>query len=558
MLPETTTSKPMTHYTWARWGDINAFFGLILDNVAVMIVLVVLVTSGDPVADNCFSREFVLTQMIPGTALGVVIGDLAYTWMAFRLARRTNRPDVTAMPFGLDTPSTFAVGALVLLPALNAGITRYGMDHERAMVFGWHVGAMVLLVVGIFKTVLAPLGGKIRSWVPRAGLLGSLTGIALALIAFVPLWTHIAAVPVVGIISLTVVLAALVAKHTLPGKIPGALAAVALGMLIYYLGSYLSQVFAWPIVPPAIHYNNIVWRAPELLPSFSRSLPWWQHVVFQAFTYLPVMLPFALATILGGIDCTESAAAAGDEYNTGTILLTEGLASVAAGMCGGVIQNTPYIGQPAYKAMGGRAAYTLATAIFIGTAGLLGWFTHLFEWLPEAAAFPILVFVGLEIAAQSFQATPTRHFPALALAILPALAYLVLMPLDQTLVGASPAPHMAVAIQSLRCLANGFIVTSLLWASSLAAMLDGKLLRSAGYMGICGVCSLFGIIHSPLRPAVIALPHWVLAQMPEDPAIRCQSPYHWTAAYALAALLLILLCLVRGKTRPPAEISKSS
>ena len=32
----------MTRYAWARWGDLNAFFGLILDNVAVMIVLVVL------------------------------------------------------------------------------------------------------------------------------------------------------------------------------------------------------------------------------------------------------------------------------------------------------------------------------------------------------------------------------------------------------------------------------------------------------------------------------------------------------------------------------------
>ncbi len=108
----------MERCRWAGWGDINAFFGLILDNVAVMILLVVLVSSADPLADVRFSREFVLTQMIPGTALGVVIGDLVYTWMAIRLGRRTGRV-VTAMPLGLDTPSTFAVGPLVLLPALS-------------------------------------------------------------------------------------------------------------------------------------------------------------------------------------------------------------------------------------------------------------------------------------------------------------------------------------------------------------------------------------------------------------------------------------------------------
>ena len=289
------------------------------------------------------------------------------------------------------------------------------------------------------------------------------------------------------------------ARHSLPGRIPGALAAVLLGVLVYYLGDYLGQAFAWPIVPPPTHHAAAFWRAPELLPSFSWSLLWWQRVALQALADLPVMLPFALATIVGGIDCTESAAAAGDEYDTRTILLTEGLASVAAGACGGVIQNTPYIGQPAYKAMGGRAAYTLATAMFIGAAGMFGWFTHLFEWLPEAAAFPILVFIGLEIAAQSFRATPERHFPALALAILPALAYLVLIALDEVLPAGPLAAQAAVGVQSLRCLANGFIVTSLLWASALAAMLDGKLARSAGYLGIAG--DLQPVRHHPLAAA---------------------------------------------------------
>jgi AGZA family xanthine/uracil permease-like MFS transporter len=183
--------------------------------------------------------------------------------------------------------------------------------------------------------------------------------------------------------------------------------------------------------------------------------------------------------------------------------------------------------------------------VFIGAAGMFGWFTHLFDWLPEAAAFPILLFIGLEIAAQSFRATPERHFPALALAILPALAYLGLIVLEQIAPDASPAGQAAVSMQSLRCLANGFIVTSLLWASALAALLDGRPARAAGYLGIAGICSLLGIIHSPLRTATIDLPQHVLAQMSPDPAIRCQSPYHWAAAYALAAALLLLLHLTR-------------
>src|SRR5260370_32192304 len=237
------------------------------------------------------------------------------------------------------------------------------------------------------------------------------------------------------------------------------------------------------------------------------------------------MLPFALATIVGGIDCTESAAAAGDDYDTRTVLLTEGVASLAAGLCGGVIQTTPYIGQPAYKAMDGRAAYILATAIFVGVAGISGWFHVLFDWLPEAAMFPILVFVGLEITAQSFKATPVRHYPALALAALPALAYLLSIP--QQGVPKKPAD------QALLCLANGFIVTSMLWAAALAAILDGRLVRAAAYLGVAGLCSLFGIIHSPLRQAAIALPQHIYgdmeglyAKMPNKTEFLCQSPFH--------------------------------
>src|SRR5437899_8064468 len=108
-----------------------------LDNLAVMLILVRLITSDDAVRqqdpDNPrFSTEFVLTHMIPGTALGVLLGDLVYTWLAFRLARRTNRSGVTAMPLGLDTPSTFGVAFCVLLPALEEG-HRLCQDHEQAM-----------------------------------------------------------------------------------------------------------------------------------------------------------------------------------------------------------------------------------------------------------------------------------------------------------------------------------------------------------------------------------------------------------------------------------------
>src|SRR5205807_6437501 len=151
----------MTRYRWATWGDVNAFFGLMLDNVTVMMLMATILTSTGA-REERFTEGFVLTRMLPGSALGVLIGDLIYTALAFRLARRTGRTDVTAMPLGLDTPSVFGVAFLVLLPALQEGYARFDHDLGKAMQFAWHVGLLVLVLVGVFKVLCAPLGNAVR------------------------------------------------------------------------------------------------------------------------------------------------------------------------------------------------------------------------------------------------------------------------------------------------------------------------------------------------------------------------------------------------------------
>src|SRR5580692_12726356 len=97
---------------WSVSGDLNGFFGLLVDNLAVMAFLATVL-----VGLFKFPADIVFYRMFPGTALGVLVGDLAYTWMAVRLSRRTGRNDVTAMPLGIDTPTTIGLALLVLGPA---------------------------------------------------------------------------------------------------------------------------------------------------------------------------------------------------------------------------------------------------------------------------------------------------------------------------------------------------------------------------------------------------------------------------------------------------------
>jgi AGZA family xanthine/uracil permease-like MFS transporter len=203
--------------------------------------------------------------------------------------------------------------------------------------------------------------------------------------------------------------------------------------------------------------------------------------------------------------------------------------------CGGVIQTTPYIGHPAYKAMGGRAAYTLATAAFIGIAGLTGTFAYLYQAIPGPAILPILVFIGLEITAQSFHATPQKHYPAVAIACVPALAALVMIQADKLVAaGAVPQGQLALDLFTMRTLAAGFVVTSLLWAGMVTALIDRKLFAAAGWSAAAAALAAFGIIHSPFPDGRLFLP-WSLGTLP--PAATGRGPLDLAAAYLLLAVL---------------------
>jgi adenine/guanine/hypoxanthine permease len=437
-----------------------------------------------------FPADLVLGRMLPGTALGVLVGDLAYTAMAVRLARRTGREDVTAMPFGIDTPTLFAMVFGVLGPVKLA---------TGDPVLAWKVGMAVTIAIGLAKCLLSFAGDWARRVVPRAALLGSIAGVAILLIAFLPM-LKILRDPLVGLVALVVLLLGLVGGVRMPLAVPGAFAAVLAGAAIFWLRAGLGGTGH---APPAVGAG------------LALAIPWptlaWLSALDAALPYLSIALPFALVTIVGGIDNTESALAAGDEYRTRDILLVEALATVLTGFCGGVIQNTPYIGHPAYKAMGARAGYTLATGLVIGVGASVGVLGALVGVLPEAAVAPILVFIGLEITAQAFLASPPRHGAAVALTFVPVAAAVVLIQLGGILsaLGRSSADlggEAAATYRALLMLGNGFILTAVLWGSALVFIIERRAAATAVVFALCSLATLCGLVHSPLPSGAVFWP----------------------------------------------------
>ncbi len=500
-------------YGWLREGDLSAFLGLAFDNVAQLIVFATIL-----IGVFGYPAGLVLGRMLPGTALGVLVGDLAYTWLAFRLAARSGRTDVTAMPLGIDTVSLFGLTFGALGPVyLQTG------DAELA----WQVGMALMVAMGLFKIAITWPAARLRPLVPSAAMLGTIGGIGVALIAFLPMLKILGA-PLVGLVALFLVLLALLRPPRLPLGVPPVLAAVALAAALAGLAG------GGEAAGPA-EGARLALALPVPTLGFVHGLP-------LAVSYLPLALPLAFATIVGGIDNTESAAAAGDEYEVRSILLTEGLSTLVAGVAGGVVQTTPYIGHPAYKRMGARAGYTLATALFVGLGGAVGGLGWAVQVLPEVVVVPILVFIGLEIGGQCFHAVPRRHAPAVAICFLPALADVALILVDQMLHGAGTSAAALEApaagtYQALELLAAGFVFSAMLLGTTIAFLIDGRHGPAAATLLLAALAAAFGVIHSPLPGAAAFLP-W-----------RASSPLPLLVAggYALAAGLVWMA----GRLPPP-------
>ena len=485
-------------------GDFGAFVALALDNVTNLVLLSAILVGGFG-----YPADVLLTKMIPGTAFGVMVGDLAYTALAARLARRTGNPAVTAMPLGLDTPSTIGIAVAVLGPTWKA---------SGDAIATWHVGMAVLFMIGMIKLVTSFLGDAVRRAVPQAGLLGSVGGVGIALLGVLPL-IHLFEAPIAGMVAFGVILYALIARLQLPRRIPGAFASVALGTILYYVLGYAGVQHGFQ--PPQLHLTVAI---PIPTAGFIDGLS-------TAFRYLPLAIPFAMIAVVGGINVTESARVAGDDYRPRDILLVEAIATLASCFTGGVAQSTPYIGHPAYKAMDARAGYTLLTGVFVGIGGALGVVQFLAQAIPACAVAPLLLFVAVEIASQAFLAPPRPHAPAVALAFLPSIAELARILIATTTAGIVLAGEAAQTAHTMEVIGHGFIVTGMLWGAMAADLIDRRLARAAMWSAIAAALTSVGFIHSTLPSGSLYLP-WDSGS---------ETSVLLTIAYAACAAMFLLL-----------------
>ena len=490
---------------WFVRSDLDGFFGLALDNLVQLLLI-------DALCRYVLGLDAALVRdhILPGTAIAVLIGNVYYARQAILLGRKEGRSDRCALPYGINTVSVFGFVFLVMLPAKLAAQAAGAPDPGR---IAFRAGLIACFGSGLIELFGASVAERLRKITPRAALLSTLAGIAIGFISLGFLFRTFAR-PIVGLATLSVVLLTYFGRVRFKGGIPGGLVAVALGTLLAWLTG---------VAPGAVKPEPAALTLP--IPLFTEVIAAFRSG--DLLTYAAVIVPMGLFNVLGSLQNIESAEAAGDSYPTAPSLAVNGIGTLVGALFGSCFPTTIYIGHPGWKAMGARAGYSVMNGAFVTIVCLTGTIAHIAWAIPIDAGMAIVLWIGIVISAQAFQATPREHAPAVVVGLLPGLgAWGALLaknglraagfgspggpPFERSLVGKFMATD--TWIEGAFALEQGFIFSAMLLAAATVEVIERRFLRAAAWCAACAALSATGLMHAydftPGDTRLVLRPAW--------------------------------------------------
>lgn len=473
--------------------DLDGFFGLFIDNLVQLLLIPVLCRLCGMEGD---AERLIYGYILPGAAVSILIGNVFYAWQAHRVAQRTGRSDVTALPFGINTPSLLVFIFFVMAPV-------YEKTHSATA--AWQMGLFACLGSGAIEFAGAFVAGWIRRRTPRAALLSTLAGISIGFISMT-FALEIFHRPLVAILPLAVILIALFSGIRFPFGLPGGLVAVLLGTLCgWILPERLTGVgLSWDGISSAWDHYGLylpIFCGRDLLAVFQLPPHEW-------LGYLSVIVPMGLFNLIGSLQNIESAAAAGDEFDTFSSLAANGVGTIAAALFGSCFPTTIYIGHVGWKALGARAGYSTLNGLVITAICLTGTLSLIKSLVPLEAGIPIVLWVGVIITAQAFQSTPKQHAPAVALGLFPAIAAWGLTVVQGAFQTAGGQTIQAALTREAGALVNGFLLegliviergyifTCMILAAIAASLIDRRFYRAGTWSLVAAAFTAIGLMHA--------------------------------------------------------------
>ncbi|WP_414662111.1 SulP family inorganic anion transporter [Horticoccus sp. 23ND18S-11] len=471
-------------------GDVDGFCAIALDNIVQLLLVPALCLNvvGLP-------ASLVYGRILPGIAVSYLVGNLFYAWQAHRLAKRENRSDVCALPFGLNTPTFIAYVFLVMLPAKQIAIAQGAPNPDEV---AWQAGLVACIGSGCIEFFGAFISERIRRMTPRAALLAALSGAGMAFLTLNFLLNTFAH-PIVGLITLGLVLLFYFGRVKPKFGVPAALVVLAVGTALSWLTGLAPQGAlpqgTFGLYPPVPVFGAL-WQAM----SGGHVLP-----------YLSVIIPMGLLNLLASLQCIESAAAAGDSYSARSSLMVNGLGTFAAACFGSPFPTSIYIGHPAWKRMGARAGYSTLNGIFITVLCATGSMAYVAWAVPADAGIAIIIWIGLIICVQAFEVTPQRHWPAVVLGTTPVIiAWAMFFTKNALRIGSSGttpgiefSPKLVDAFHASGtfidggfALEQGAFYCALVLSAVTVLIIERRLLAAAGWALAAAVLSLLGLLHA--------------------------------------------------------------
>jgi AGZA family xanthine/uracil permease-like MFS transporter len=465
-------------------GDWNALFGFGTNILVNMLVLTGLLRFVIKMPDS-----IVFGRILPALGLMMCLSTLYYAFLAYRLAVKTGRSDICALPSGVSVPHMFIVTFVIMLPiALTT----------KDPIKGWEAG----LVWVFFQSFILMIGGFIAPYIrmitPRAALLGTLAGVSVTFISMRPA-LEMFMTPQIGLVCFAIILASWFGGVRYPRGVPAGLVAIAVGMII----AWGSNIFGLNL--GGMSGANVAAAISSF--GFSIPIPAVGHV-FSGFEYLGVILvtaiPFGIYDLVEAMDNVESAEAAGDHYPTTRVLTADGVVSLIGCLMGNPFINAVYIGHPGWKAMGGRIGYSAATGLMVIILSWFGVISLMLAVIPVVAISPILLYIGMLIGAQAFQTTPTKHAPAIVLALTPHLAGWAKTLMDGALgaagtnaaaVGFDKMAMQGVLYHGLEIMGGGAILTGLVLAAIGVFVIEREFVKASAFALAGAVLTYFGFMH---------------------------------------------------------------
>ncbi|MHC4091667.1 MAG: NCS2 family permease [Planctomycetota bacterium] len=474
--------------------DLDGFFGLFIDNLVQLLLIVALCgglcgMSGD-------QAYLIFSRILPGAAVSLLIGNLFYAWQAHRLAAREGRSDVCALPYGINTPSLLVYVFFVIAPVYRA---------SNDAVLAWQMGLVACLGSGLIEFCGSFVAERVRRHTPRAALLSTLAGIAIGFISMT-FALQIYQNPLIAMLPLGVILITYFSRVRFPLGLPGGLLAILAGTIIAWVlpGDWLGRQMTAAAVSEAWSQHGLrlpVFCGGALLDAF-------RYHSEELLGYLSVIVPMGLFNVVGSLQNIESAEAGGDRFPTGPSLAVNGIGTIVAALFGSCFPTTIYIGHPGWKGLGARAGYSSLNGLVITVLALSGTVALISEIIPIEAGIAIVLWIGIVITAQAYQATPRSHAPAVAIGLFPAIAAwgATVAAGAFTVAGATSVYAVLEAnlqtevngflIHGMNLLSSGYIFTCMILAAISAYLIDGKFFRAGVWALVGAVLTFVGLMHA--------------------------------------------------------------